>query len=78
MITVNQQKDLRLLKPSEPFEVGGIFYRKDPDGFHTCCISEGDLVDETRAHLLRLYTEQYFKEERLFIRINKPWQSFDS
>ena len=76
MITADQQKDLRLLKPTETFQVGGIFYRKDPDGFHTCCISEIDLLDEDRAHLLRLMTEDFIKQQRIYIRINRPWASF--
>lgn len=78
MITEEQKKDLRVLTAEETFVIGGHFYRKEEDGsFSHCQICEGDLVDPDRAHLLRLFTEKFIKEKRLFVRRNSPWASFE-
>lgn len=66
-------KDLRPMKASE-LQIGGVFYRKDPDGFHTCCIHQSE-VDHHPIHL-RAWTTQFSKEGRLFVRINRPFSSF--
>lgn len=68
-------KDLRPMTASE-LQVGGVFYRKDPDGFHRCQISADELKNPERAQELRLATAQFSKEGRLFVRINAPFKGF--
>lgn len=67
-------KDLRPFKASE-LQIGGTFYRLDKDGFHSCCITKEDTQGPLKVQLRNL-TIQYAKEERLFVRISKPWSSF--
>jgi hypothetical protein len=66
-------KDLRPMKASE-LKIGGIFYRKDSDGFKTCCIYANEVAHHP-IHL-REWTKQFSKEGILFVRINKPFSSF--
>lgn len=68
-------KDLRPIKAAE-LQVGGVFYRKDEDGFHTCIISEEELKSQMRRAYLKKLTEQYSRESRLFVRLNAPFKSF--
>jgi hypothetical protein len=68
-------KDLRPMKATE-LQIGGVFYLKCEDGFHTCRIFKEELKSEIRRQELKKLTEQYSKEGRLFVRINKPFQSF--
>ena len=69
MITKEQEKDLILMKPEE-LAAGRVFYRKDKDGFATCILSEFEF------QYFKYLTEQFFKENILFRRKNKPFQSF--
>ena len=66
-------KDLRPMKASE-IQLGGIFYRKDPDGLHTVCIHQEEA--KARPEELRQWTTKFSKEGRLFVRINRPFESF--
>lgn len=67
-------KDLRELKTSE-MRVGGIFYLKEPDGsFSMCQITEMDLKRDGKR--VKDMTIKYAKENRLFVRINRPFESF--
>jgi ribosomal protein S4E len=67
-------KDLRLIKANE-FQVGGVFYLKMEDGFHTCRITDQEMRKNYTA--LKVLTMQYIKEGRIFVRINSPWGSFE-
>jgi hypothetical protein len=67
-------KDLRELKTSE-MQVGGVFYLKNDNGsFSMCQITESDLKRDGKR--IRELTIKYAKENRLFVRINRPFQSF--
>lgn len=66
--------DLTPFKASE-LKIGGIYWRKDPDGYHKCCITEAD-TKGPYAGELRVLTEYYSKEGRLFRRISRPWEGF--
>ena len=66
-------QDLRPMKASE-IELGGIFYRKDPEGYRTVCIHPDEA--KGRPVELRAWTTQFSKEGRLFVRINRPFSSF--
>lgn len=68
-------KDLRQLEKGKDFEVGGVFYLKLEDGFHTCRITEQEMRKNYTA--LKVLTMQYIKEGKIFIRINRPWAAFE-
>ncbi len=58
-------------------QVGGHFYLKDDQGvFHHCQIFAEELKDLYRRTELKMLTEKYSKENRLFIRLNAPFKSF--
>lgn len=65
--------DLRLMQLSE-IRLGITFYRKDPDGFHACKITQEDV--DGRGARLRELSNQYVQEGRLYIRTSNPGQSF--
>ena len=67
--------DLRVMKASE-FKIGGTYYLKEGNVFYRCIIYQEDLKDPLYALFLKTETERFAKEQRLFVRINKPFQSF--
>lgn len=68
--------DLRPLKINE-IKVGGTFYLKDDKGeFLRCKIDSEEIKDPFRAYDLKIMTEKFIVEGRLFVRINRPFQSF--
>lgn len=70
------EKDLMPVKLEE-LVPGYIFYRKEPDGsFVRCKIEPEELKDFGRRTDLLYWTKKYFKEGRLFRRINAPGKSF--
>ena len=71
------EKDLIQFKASE-LQFGGIFYRKDPDGFHRCCIDHMEIKNPVVANYLRALTKKFSEEGRLYRRINKPWKGFEA
>jgi hypothetical protein len=67
------EKDLRKMKASEA-TVGGYFYRKNDQGkMETCRIDaiKGFDVEDLKKRLLKDEAEN-----RLFVRISKPWHNF--
>lgn len=76
MIGKEMIKELRPMKANE-LEMGGIFYLQGADGtFSTCQIEKWELKNKSRATYLRKMTSQYSKDGKLFIRIQKPFESF--
>ena len=72
---VIDEKELKPIKASE-IKIGGIFYLKIGEEYYTCCIHP----EEVAHHPLHLkeWSKQFSKENRLFIRTQKPFQSFQS
>lgn len=67
-------KDLRLITDVNEIPVDGWFYRKEDDGFHTCQITQADLVH--RFAETKWATMGFIKDQRLYTRISKPWHNF--
>lgn len=68
--------DLRLLKNASEIKIGGTFYLKENEQFLRCVIDEQELKNPIRAYDLKKMTEKFIAEQRLFVRINRPFQSF--
>lgn len=65
------------LKPfsADKLKIGGTFYLKNPDGsFSTCKITEDDM--KHHPIMMKVMTERYAKEKRLYVRYNRPWGDF--
>lgn len=69
------EKDLRPFKAKD-IQLGGTFYLKTGERFETCCITKEEL-NGPYGFMFRKMTKQYSSENRLFVRINKPWSGFN-
>jgi hypothetical protein len=76
-LTADQKKDLRQFKAAE-LQLGGYFYVKDPvtDDFQLANVTEYEMRWHPTA--TRMKTTMLSKENRLFVRINKPWAPFNA
>ncbi len=75
-LTEDQKKDLRPFKANE-LVLGGYFYVSDPvtKEFHLAQVTEFEM--QWRPTSTRMNTARLSKENRLHVRINRPWKTFE-
>jgi hypothetical protein len=65
-----------IINPSE-IPVGGVFYRKEPDGtFSKCSFDREELSDPMTAEILKFETANFCAEKRLFKSRQKGYRKY--
>lgn len=60
-----------------PFEVGGVFYRKEEDGtFSMCQFDRFEWNHPVRGPIVKWLTYYYKTQNRLFVFKSRPWKTY--
>lgn len=70
------EKDLRQMKANE-IKIGGHFYKKVKGGYERCCIHKEEVKSEINAKRLRDETIRLAGLGLLYVRVNRPFESFE-